>query len=235
MVHVRDNEDGDSLILHTGALFTDGPVRRVLDLAAAVRDSGGEPSLDAELRRFIRTTSATVATDWVCPIETVTALLDHVAGLCADGTEAAPQEFRRLLERVGAGTDPAAYLHSLAERLRALAQDPRDDYDELPLTRWEIDVRFPRLSGFGVNWVYEGEYETLQDSIQAAIDSEHPYCGEFLAPLAAEAQSALVLFPGEQAMVDGLSAAVGWASPTALRDLLRALDDHMQREHAVLP
>ncbi|MGV4886404.1 hypothetical protein ACSR0Z_07260 [Streptomyces viridosporus] len=223
------------MIPHTGALFTDGPVRRVLDLAAAVRNSEGALSLDAELRRFIRTTRVTVATDWVCPIETVTALLDHVAGLCADAAKAAPQEFHRLLERVGAGTDAAAYLHSLAERIRVLAQDPRDDYDELPLTRWEIDIRFPRLSGFGVNWVYEGEYATLQDSIQAAIDSEHPYCGEFLAPLAAEAQSALVLFPGEQAMADGLSAVVGWTSPTALRHLLRAADEHMQREHTALP
>ncbi|MEW1866767.1 hypothetical protein AB0420_00970 [Streptomyces caelestis] len=234
MADVRDNEEGDSLILHTGALFTDGPVRRVLDIAAAVQDSGGALSLDAELRRFIRTARATTATDWVCPLATVAALLDHAAGFCAEGTEAAPQEFHRSLERAGAGTDAAAHLHSLADRLRSLAQDPQDDYDELPLTRWELDVRFPRLAAFGVNWVYEGEYVTFQDSIQAAIDSEHPYCSEFLAPLAAEAQSALVLFPGEQAMADGLSAAVGWASPVALRHLLQAIDDHMRREHATL-
>ncbi|MFC9911218.1 hypothetical protein [Streptomyces sp. NPDC127197] len=223
------------MILHTARLFIDGPMRRVLELAAAVRDSGGSLSLDIELRRFIRTTRATVATDWVCPLATVTALLDHVAGLCADGTEAPPREFRQFLERAGAGADAAAYLHSLAEKLRALEQDPQDDYDELPLSRWEIDVRFPQLSGFGVNWVYEGEFATLEESLEAAIDSEHPYCGEFLAPLAAEAQSALVLFPGERAMQDGLSPVVGWATPQALRDLLQAVDDHMQQEHVALP
>ncbi|PNG22246.1 hypothetical protein C1J00_10430 [Streptomyces cahuitamycinicus] len=219
------------MVVHTTRLFIDGPMRRVLELAAAVRDSEGTLPLDAELRRFIRTTHATVATEWVCPIETVTALLDHVAGLCAEGVEAAPQEFHDLLDRAGAGTDAAAYLHSLARTIRTLAQNSQDDYDELPLSRWEVEVRFPRLSGFGVNWVYDGEYATLQDSLQAAVDSEHPYCGEFLAPLAAEAQSALVLFPGKQAMEDRLSPVVEWATPQALRHLLQAVDDHMQREH----
>ncbi|MCC3650627.1 hypothetical protein LIX60_03785 [Streptomyces sp. S07_1.15] len=228
------NEDGDQVVSHTTRLFIDGPMRRVLDIAAAVRDSGETLSLDEELRRFIRTTRMTGVTDWVCPIATVAALLDHVAGLCTDGMEALPQEFRRQLERAGGGTEASAYLHSLAGKLRALEQDPQDDYDELPLARWEIEVGFPRLSGFGANWVYDGEYATLHDSIQAAIDSEHPYCGGFLAPLAAEAQSALVLFPGKRAMEDSLSAVIGWVSPEALRHLLQAVDDHMRREHTVL-
>lgn len=199
-----------------------------------VRGSAEALSLDDELRRFIRTTGMTMTMNWACPIATVSALLDHVADLCADDTEAAPQEFRNLLQRAGAETDAATYLHSLAGTIRALAQEPRDDYDVLPMSRWEIEVRFPHLAGFGVNWVYEGEYATLQDSLQAAIDSEHPYCGEFLAPLASEAQSALVLFPGEQAMADRLTPIIGWASPEALRHLLQAVNDHMQQEHAVL-
>ncbi|MEV5728035.1 hypothetical protein AB0N50_19805 [Streptomyces pharetrae] len=227
--------EGDSLIPHTARLFVDGPLRRVLQLAAVVTASGGELSLDDELRRFIRTTRATVATDWVCPIATVAALLDHTARLQAEGVESMPPEFRQLLERAGAGADAVAYLHSLAQRLRALEQDPQDDHDELPLSRWEIDVRFPQLSGFGVNWVYGGEFPTLAESLDAAIGSEHPYCRELLAPLAAEAQSALVLFPEEQAMREGLSPVVRWATPQALRRLLRAVDDHMEREHGVLP
>jgi len=223
------------LIPHTARLFVDGPMRRVLEIAALVRDSGGALSLDAELRRLIRTTRATVATDWLCPIATVAALLDHTAGLCDSGRESPPENFWQLLERAGAGTDAAAYLHSLASKIRTLEQGLEDDYDELPLSRWEIDVRFAQLSGFGVNWVYGGEFPTLAESLEAAIDSEHPYCGEFLAPLAAEAQSALVLFPGERAMQDGLSPVVGWATPQALRQLLQAVDDHMRREHVALP
>ncbi|PWI06207.1 hypothetical protein DIZ27_34840 [Streptomyces sp. NWU339] len=82
-------------------------MKRVLNIAAAVRDSRGTPYLDDALRRFIRTMRATVMADRVCPLVTVTALLDHVAGLCADGTETLPQEFRRLLERADAGTDAA--------------------------------------------------------------------------------------------------------------------------------
>ncbi|MGW5969560.1 hypothetical protein [Streptomyces sp. NPDC055186] len=73
----------------------DGSLKRALDIAAAVRDSRGTPYPDDELRRFIRTMRATVATDRVCPLADVTALLDHVAGPCADGTEALPHELPR--------------------------------------------------------------------------------------------------------------------------------------------
>ncbi|MBC7270974.1 MAG: hypothetical protein H5T76_20050 [Streptomyces sp.] len=220
------------MLSHTARLFTDGPLRRVLERAAAVRESGGALSLDTELRRFIRTTRTTTATEWTCPLVTVTALLDHVAILCAENAKGVPQDFWQLVEQADAGGDASAYLHFLAQRLRALEQDRQDDYDDLPLSRWEIEVRFPLLTGFGVNWVFDSEHATLQDSTQAAIDSEHPYCGASLAPLAAEAQSALVLFPTEPTMRDNLTPAVGWASPQALRHLLHAVDDHMRQEHA---
>jgi hypothetical protein len=223
------------LISHTARLFIDGPVRRVLELAAAARGSGGAPSLDAELRRFVRTTRATVATDWLCPLTTVTALLDHVAGLCVDGVEDLPLEFRQLLDRAGAGTAAAGYLRSLAEKLRTLEQEPQDEYDELPLCRWEIEVRFPLLSGFGVNWVYGGEFATFEQSVEAAINSEHPYCVDHLAPLAAEAQAALVLVSGLPATANALPAVIGWVTPEALRLLLQAVDDHLRQEHVVLP
>lgn len=32
-----------------------------------------------------------------------------------------------------------------------MEQDRQDDYEDLPLPRWEIEVRFPLLTGFGVN------------------------------------------------------------------------------------
>ncbi|MEU9576394.1 hypothetical protein [Streptomyces chilikensis] len=220
---------------HIGGIFRDGPVRRVLELAAMVRESEGTLSLDDELRRFVRVTAATSSAEWLCPVTTVTALLDHVADLCADGTDGMPPLFRDLLRRAGAGTDAAACLRSLTGKLRALDQRPADDHDQLPMARWEIGVRFPHLAGFGVNWVYEGDHATLEDSFQAAVESEHPFCDAFLTPLAAEAQSALVLLPSEQAMTAVLTPVIGWATPQALRGLLRTVDDHMQREHAAAP
>ncbi|WP_166027902.1 hypothetical protein [Streptomyces chilikensis] len=110
-----------------------------------------------------------------------------------------------------------------------------DDYELLPMARWEIGVMFPHLAGLGVNWVYEGDHATLEDFLQAAVESEHPFCGAFLTPLTAEAQSALVLFPGGQAMTAVLTPVIGWAMPEALHGLLRTVDDHMRRGHAALP
>ncbi|GAA0645443.1 hypothetical protein GCM10009535_23690 [Streptomyces thermocarboxydovorans] len=223
------------MILHTARLFVDGPVKRVLDLAASVRESDGALDLDMELRRFLRLTRATMATDWICPIATVNAMLDHVARLCAEGGEEIPREFEQLLQRAAGGADATEFLHALASRLRALEQDPWEDYDVLPLSRWEIQVRFPQLYGFGYNWLYEGEYENLRDAVEACIATEHPYCAEFLSPVAAEAQTALVLFPGEQEMKKNLSSVVFWATPQTLREFLDAVNEHMRREHVPQP
>ncbi|RSS35775.1 hypothetical protein [Streptomyces sp. WAC08241] len=219
---------------HTGAIYTDGPVRRILELAVAVQESAGELSLDDELRRFVRTVKGAGATDWACPLVTVTALLDHVADLCAGdgGDEGTPRDFRELLRRATGGTDPSGYLRTLAGMLRILAQDPASDFEELPMARWEANLRFSALVGFGVNWVYEGEYATLRESIEAAISSEHPFCAEFLAPLASQAQSALVIRPGVHGVANGLAGMIGWATPAALRQVIEAIDAHMRQEHA---
>lgn len=223
------------MITRIGGILRDGPVRRILELAAAVRESEGALSLDDELRRFRRITTVGGAAEWLCPMTTVSALVDHVGELCADGTEDIPPTFRELLRRAGAGTDDAAFLHSLAGRLRALDQQPADDYDTLPMARWEIDVRFPHLAGIGANWVYEGDHVSLEEALRAAVASEHPFCSAFLAPLTAEAQSALVLFPEERAMAEVLAPVIGWATPGALHRLLHVAHDHMRREHAGHP
>ncbi|MEV5441250.1 hypothetical protein AB0N23_01620 [Streptomyces sp. NPDC052644] len=217
---------------HTDRLFTDGPMRRVLELAAAAQGSAGTRKLDDELRRFIRTVGGKGVTAWLCPLTTVTALLDHVADLCSEGgLDRLPADFRQLLERASEGLDESEYLHTLAGVIRLLAQDPHDDYSELPMAEWEVEIRFPGLAAFGVNWIYEGDYASLRESIQAAISSEHPYCSESLAPLASEAQSALVLFPDGQSMTDGLTKVIGWVSADALRELLTSIDAHMRKAH----
>ncbi len=77
-----------------------------------------------------------------------------------------------------------------------------------------------------------GEYATLRESIEAAISSEHPFCAEFLAPLASQAQSALVIRPGVHGVANGLAGMIGWATPAALRQVIEAIDAHMRQEHA---
>ncbi|WP_256925217.1 hypothetical protein [Streptomyces sp. Amel2xC10] len=46
------------MISHTGTLFNDGPVRRVVETALRVQHSQGSLDLDDELRRFVRTARA---------------------------------------------------------------------------------------------------------------------------------------------------------------------------------
>ncbi|WP_344015780.1 hypothetical protein [Streptomyces thermospinosisporus] len=53
--------------------------------------------------------------------------------------------------------------------------------------------------------------------------------------MAAEAQTALVLFPGEQEMKENLSSVVFWATPETLREFLDAVNEHMRREHVPQP
>ncbi|SED40520.1 hypothetical protein SAMN05216483_3771 [Streptomyces sp. 2131.1] len=67
------------MIPHTGTLFNDGPLRRVLETAVRARESQGVLDLDEEVRRFVRTAGATDTSPWLFPVVAVAALLDHTA------------------------------------------------------------------------------------------------------------------------------------------------------------
>ncbi|MFH8734694.1 MULTISPECIES: hypothetical protein [unclassified Streptomyces] len=217
---------------YTGALFNSGPVERLLDLAARCQESSGASPLDDDLRRFIRIVENSNAAHWACPISTVAALLEFL-GDVVDGDSApfVPAEFQQRLLQVADGAGGGEYLRTLAGIIRILSQGPVADYAELPMAAWEARVLFPRLGGFGANWIYDGEYASIEDSVRAAVDSEHPYCPEFLSPLAAEAQTALVLFPEQESFRVNISEQVPWASIASVRELLALINDHMRHEH----
>ncbi len=220
------------MISHTGSLFNDGPVRRAVETALRSQESDGAVGLDDELKRFVRTARASGASSWLFPVPSIAALLDHTADLLETADAAFfPRTFFERLDKAREGVPGGEYLHTLAGLIRLAEQDQDATFGELPLAEWEARVRFPELSGFGPNWIYEGEYATPAESIQAYIEAEHPFCSEVFPRITSEAQSALVLFPETDALAANVGRAFPWVTHDALREVLQGIDDHMRREH----
>ncbi|MEV7955954.1 hypothetical protein [Streptomyces sp. NPDC088141] len=221
---------------HTASLFNAGPVKRILDLAVKAQESSGTIVLEDELRRFIRAVENDSSAQWACPIHTATALLDLAGDTIDSGAiESMPPDFQTTISRAAEGMDCGEYLHTLAGVIRLLDKEGAPDYTELPMSRWEMRVRFPGLKGFGVNWIYDGDYSSLAESTAAAIASEHPLCNEFLSSLAAEAQAALALSPNPRSMQLALAREIEWVSSSSLRELVNRINAHMLEEHGHCP
>ncbi|OCC09242.1 hypothetical protein [Streptomyces sp. PTY087I2] len=221
------------MISHTGSLFNDGPVRRVVEAALRARRSQGALDLDDEFRRLVRTMGAADATRWLFPVASLAALLDHTADLVrSEGPAFFPRTFTERLDEARGGVPGDDYLRTLAGLLRAVEQEPEAGFADLPLADWEAAARFPGLFGFGANWIYDGEYPSLSDSVAAFIDAEHPFCGETFSRLAADAQSVLVTFPRPAVLSANVTRWIPWVSQEALREVIREIDDHMRTEHA---
>ncbi|MFH9233271.1 hypothetical protein [Streptomyces globisporus] len=221
------------MISHTGALFNDGPVRRVVETALRAQRSQGALDLNDELRRLVRTMGAADSTRWLSPVASVAALLDHTADLVrSEGPPFFPRTFTERLDEARGGVSGDDYLRTLAGLLRAAEQEPESGFADLPLADWEAAARFPELFGFGANWIYDGEYPSLSDSLAAFIDAEHPFCGETFSGLAADAQSVLVTFSQPAVLSANVTRWVPWVSHEALREVIREIDGHMRTEHA---
>ncbi|MFF8485823.1 hypothetical protein ACGFZG_35990 [Streptomyces antibioticus] len=221
------------MISHTGTLFNDGPVRRVVETALRAQQSQGTLNLDDEFRRFVRTTCAADTSRWLLPVVSVAALLDHTADLLrSEGPAFFPRTFAERLDKARGGVPGDDYLRKLAGLIRAVEQEPDAGFDDLPLADWEAAARFPELIGFGANWIYDGEYLSLSDSVKAFVEAEHPFCSETFSRLAADAQSVLVIFPKPAALSTNVTRWIPWVSHTALREVIRIVDDHMRTGHS---
>jgi hypothetical protein len=215
----------------TWSAFDRGPTARVLDLAVMCQESGGTYSLTDELAAFVRLVLSSNEAQWLCPVPTVTALLDLAAEYLERREGTLPEEIRDKLVRASAGMDGAEYLRTLAGTLRAVEQETIGEVTPSPGSGWTAGIRFRMLRGFYDNWIGSGEYESLEEAISAAIDSEHPICGEFLAPVASEAEYALVHVQESTDSRAGLAPTMPWATPDTLTTLLDAVNSHMLHEH----
>ncbi|MFH9395940.1 hypothetical protein [Streptomyces sp. NPDC017556] len=222
------------MISRTGTLFADGPVGRVVDTALRAQRSQGALDLEDEIRRFVRTMRAADTSRWLFPVASVAALLDHTADLLrSEGTAFFPRTFTERLDEARNAVPGDDYLRALAGLIRVAERQPDAGFADLPLADWEATVRFPELRGFGANWIYDGEYPSLVDSIAAFVEAEHPFCGETFSRLVADAQAVLVLFPQSDALSAHVTRWIPWVSQDALRETIRRIDGHMRTEHSV--
>ncbi|MFE6913345.1 hypothetical protein [Streptomyces rubiginosohelvolus] len=220
------------MISHTGSLFNDGPVRRVVETALRVQRSRGALDLGDELRRFVRTMCAADSSRWLFPVASVAALLDHTADLLrSKGPGFFPRTFTERLDEARDGVPGDDCLRTLAGLLRAVDQEPEAGCADLPLADWEVAARFPELVGFGANWAYGGEYSSLSDAVAAFVEAEHPFCSETFPRLVADAQAVLVTFPEPAALSANVTRWIPWVSHDALREVIRTIDGHMRTGH----
>ncbi|MFF0594359.1 hypothetical protein [Streptomyces antibioticus] len=224
------------MISYTGALFNDGPVRRVVETVLRVQQSQGVLDLGDELRRFVRTACAADTSRWLLPVASVAALLDHTADLWrTEGPAFFPRTFTERLDAARGGVPGDEYLRELAGLIRVVDQEPDAGFAELPLADWEASARFPELLGFGANWIYDGEHPSLSDSVTAFVEAEHPFCGESFFRLVADAQSVLVIFPQPAVLSVNVTRWIPWVSHDALREVVRMIGGHMRAEHSEGP
>lgn len=209
------------------ALFTGGPALRLIDIALAAQESGGNLSLDDEIRRYVRVVAKDWASHWNCPLLSRPGFWSSPRTASRAGAlDSFPPDFREKVARASAGMDPAEYLRTLAEMVRIIAREPAPEYDELPMAGWEFLQVFPHLFGFDAVLMDEGDLP-FADNVRRFVTAEHPYCTDRAVTLTTEAQRALALFPGAQCLKGSLS----WATRDGLRALVDTVNDHLLREH----
>ncbi|MFF1452988.1 hypothetical protein ACFVYF_33370 [Streptomyces sp. NPDC058274] len=202
---------------------------RLLEIAIAAQDSKGELSLDDEIKRYIRAVTGDWLAHWNCSVYAATGTLDVIADHieCTPALESFPSHFQEKVKRASGDMDPAEYLRMLADITRVLDRQPAPEYWELPMGSWEFLRTFPYLFGFDGILMDEGGQD-FAAAVRAAVTNEHPYCHERAAAYTTEAQRALVLFPGPDALKERLS----WATRSHLQELIDTVNEHMQREHS---
>ncbi|MGW0766033.1 hypothetical protein [Streptomyces sp. NPDC002676] len=211
------------------SLLSEGPAPRILDIAIAAQESKGKLSLDDEIRRYIRVVSGDKIAQWNCSVYAATGILDVIADHI-DATsdfESLPSHFQDRMKRACGDMAPADYLRTLAEIVRSHDRQPPPEYWELPMERWEFLQTFPYLFGLDAILMDEGDKD-FASVVRSVVTDEHPYCHERAAAYTTEAQRALALFPGPDALAERLS----WATRTRLQELLATVNDHMQQEHS---
>jgi predicted small metal-binding protein len=186
-------------------------------------------SLDDEIRRYIRTVNGDWIAHWNCSVYTATGVLDAVADHIGrnPGLESLPSNFLEKIKQACDDMNPGDYLHTLAEITRTLARQGVAEYWELPMGSWEFLQTFPHLFGLDAILMDDGDQEFV-DVVRSVVTDEHPYCHERAANYTTEAQRALVLFPGPDALKTRLS----WATHSRLQEVIDTINEHMQREHS---
>ncbi len=216
---------------YTGAVFNNGAVSRLLELAAACRRESAR-ALEDQLARFCRAIRNSPEADWAMPVATVAALLDLLSDLLeSEEPPATPAGFSEKLAEAAGDLPGPEFLRLLSGLLRLQDREHLPDFEELPMAAWEAGLKFGRIAQFWW-WVDSGEYEDFDEGVREGVASEHPNrCHQDMSALAAELQEALLLFPTPQAWGAGLVETIPWASKPVLQAILNAVHVHFEEQH----
>ncbi|WP_329435030.1 hypothetical protein OG564_28130 [Streptomyces sp. NBC_01280] len=219
------------MTIHTGAVFNNGVVAKLLDVLVAARATTPATPSGGELARINRTLDSNAAVRWAMPSASLSALLDLISeDLERSGDARLPVGFAERLTAAAGQQDRSEFLRDTAAALRALQQEGIPRFDELPMSSWEAELRFSILRDFSW-WVESDEYDDFEEGVLAGVTSEHPDgCAERVPPLIAELHAALLL-ETDLASSAALLAIVPWATPPVLRAILRLASSHLLEAH----
>lgn len=218
--------------VHTDALFEEGPVARLLGLVIAVRDEGGDATrLSEELDRFCRLVRDSPEASWTMPLAAVSELLGLLAERLTDLRAGAVGPAVRDRLAKAAGDRPAAeFLRELADRLRDQDGEPSPGLGELPMSHWEVWIRFATMDC--VSHPFRSGELTPEAAAKVVAASRHPHeCHTVTAAVAAEVQRALLTFRTPEELDAALGSFLSWVTHDTLRLLLRAILEHFADEH----
>ncbi|MFE3660276.1 hypothetical protein [Streptomyces sp. NPDC059165] len=213
---------------YTGAVFNNGAVARLVDVAVAA--AGRTPFAD-ELARFNRTLADSPTANWAMPSATLSALLDLIAQELETRPETPlPQGFAERLAAAAGSRGGPRFLKDTARALREGQRRGIPRFDELPMSPWEAELRFSGLRDFSW-WVESDEYDSFEEGVVAGVTSEHPDGCAFLLPrLAQELHTALLIGADTESGMS-LRAVVPWATPPVLSEILRVASAHLLEAH----
>ncbi|MFC9911872.1 hypothetical protein [Streptomyces sp. NPDC127197] len=216
---------------YTGAVFNNGMVARLVDILASARERGGTAPFADEIARINRTLDSCATARWAMPSATLAALLDLIAEeLKTSPDQDLPPGFLTRLDAAAGDQDRLEFLTHTASSLRTSKREGIARFEELPMSSWEAELRYARLRDFSW-WVESDEYETFEAGVLAGVTSEHPGgCAHRLPPLIAELHAALLLDKDTRSAAC-LRSVVPWATPTILREVLRAASSHLLEAH----
>ncbi|MFF1568407.1 hypothetical protein ACFVY1_33785 [Streptomyces sp. NPDC058293] len=219
------------MTIHTGAVYNNGVVARLLDVLVAAREHTPATPPGDELARINRTLDSNAAVSWAMPSATLTALLDLIAGELERAADAPlPVGFAQRLKAAAGERDRLEFLRETAATLRESQREGIRRFDDLPLSPWEAELRFAALRDFSW-WVESDEYDAFDEGVRDGVASEHPDgCAERVPPLIAELHAALLL-ETDAASSASLLSVVPWATPPVLREILRLASTHLLEAH----
>ncbi|MFB6857904.1 hypothetical protein ACFC18_04050 [Streptomyces sp. NPDC056121] len=206
--------------------LTSGVIFHLVGLAA----ESGDP-LEWQVLRYQRMQGVEYTrSPWSWPLQPAAAQLDYLAHTFTEEFfSTCPPSARTLWSRVAGHRTVPEFMNDLATLLRMACREPEATYEEIPLARWELEVRFPRL--LGLESRLDVAFTDDEDPILSATLSEHPYCAEHVPELIAQATQALALCQDSEAFAEQLRAHCGSAGPEVLAEVADRAYAHMAHEH----